>query len=239
MRFADWLALDEMAARRSFARSVGKFQPQDVNKPVAIITAWRGTLNDPSGKPYPETVRRRLNDEANQKLIANIERRGLSFYPVVGAGQEQDALGNWAANRENSLVVQPVGKMDNDTFRNHIRELLFNPTNEPGNGPFKHTQDAGTVKLPGRPQAFLLKPPDGQLPVGPQSYSEEREIGDTADRRTPQDDYFTQMKYGPRADPAMMDKHDKPDDIGNPLPGTGKPGAGFPGMRFAIKDRKP
>jgi hypothetical protein len=129
--------------------------------------------------------------------------------------------------------------MDDDTFRNHIRELLFNPTHEQGNGPFPHKQDAAIMKLPGQQQAFLLKCPDGQSPVGPQSYTVERQIGNSADCRTAQDDYFTQMKYGPRASPAMMDQHDHPDDVGNPRPGTGKPGAGLPGQRFAMKDKKP
>jgi hypothetical protein len=158
---------------------------------------------------------------------------------VVGAGQEQDEDGNWTVNRENSFIVQPVGQMDDNMFRNHIREILFNPTGEPGNGPFPCTQDAATVKLPSQPQAFLLKFPDGQSAVGPQSYMVERPIGDSAFPRTPLDDYFTQMKYGPRATPNMMDQHDKPNDVGNPPPGTGKPGAGLPGQRFHIKDKKP
>ena len=80
--------LHEMAARRSFARTLGKFGPQAVDRPVATLTAWRGELLDPKGKPYPEATRRRLNDEANRKLVANVRRRGLSCFPVVGAGQE-------------------------------------------------------------------------------------------------------------------------------------------------------
>lgn len=239
-KFAQGGAFNEMAARRSFNRSMGKFELQVVNKPIAILTTWRGTLLDANGQPYPEAIRRRLNDKANKLLKANNRRRGLSAYPVVGAGQEQDAQGNWTANRENSFIVQPVGdSMDEDTFRNHIRELLFNPTGEAGNGPFTHTQDAATVKLPSQSQAFLLMCPDGQSPIGPQSYTVERLIGDSAFPRTPLDDYFTQMKYGPRADPGMMDQHDRPDDVGNPRPGMGKPGAGLPGQRFAIKDKKP
>src|SRR5437879_2184692 len=123
------------AARRSFNHSMGKFEAQVVDKPVAIITAWRGVLHDPAtSQPYPEAIRRRLNDEANELLKANIRRRGLSFYPVVGAGQEQDAGADWTVNRENSLIVQPVGKMDDDTFRDHVRELLFDPTDEQNKG---------------------------------------------------------------------------------------------------------
>jgi len=243
-KFAQGGVFNEMAAaRRSFKHSMGKFEPQAVDKPIAILTAWRGVLLDPAtGQSYPEAVRRRLNDEANELLKANIRRRGLSFYPVVGAGQEQDEDGNWTANREDSFIVQPVGKMDDDMFRNHIRELLFDPTDEQGKGhkgPFPHIQDAATVKLTSQPQAFLLTVPDGQSAVGPQSYTVERPIGDSAFPRTPLDDYFTQMKYGPRADPGMMDQHDQPDDVGNPPPGMGKPGAGLPGRRFTIKDKKP
>ncbi len=219
---------------------MGKFQQRIVDEPIAILTAWRNDLVNPQTKqPYAERQRRRVNDQANERLKENLRRRGLSFYPVVGAGQEQDAQGNWTANRENSFLVQPIGSMSEDDFRNHIRELLFNPTGEQGKGPFPHTQDAATVKLPGAAQAFLLKCPDGQFPVGPQSYSVERAIGGSAEERTAQDDYFTQMKYWPRATPAMMDLQDQPDDVGNPRPGTGKPGAGLPGKRFVIKDRQP
>jgi PIN like domain len=238
-RLAQRRAFNEMTARRSFDHSMGKFEPQVVDKPIAILTAWRGIVLDPSGQPYPTGKRRCRNDAANELLKANIRRRGLSFYPVVGAGQEQDAQGNWTVNRENSLIVQPVGQIGDDDFRNHIRELLFNPTNELGNGPFPHTQDAAMVKLPSQQQAFLIKYPDGQSPIGPQSYTVERPIGDSAARRTPLDDYFTQMKYGPRAGLGMMDQHDQPNDVGNPPPGTGKPGAGLPGQRFSIKDKKP
>lgn len=240
VRFREWFAANEMTARRSFNHSMGKYEPPAVEKPVATLTAWRAELKDQvTGQSYPEAERRRLNDEANRKLMANLQRRGLSYYPVVGAGQEQDAQGHWTANRENSLIVQPVGQMDEDEFENHVRELLFHPTGEAGQGPFPHTQDAAIVKLPSQQQAFLLKSPDGQAPVGPRSYSVRREIGDSADSRTAQDDYFTQMTYGPRATPTMMDQHDKPDDVGNPPPGTGKPGAGLPGQRFVIKDKKP
>ncbi len=216
---------------------MGKFEPQDVDKPIAIITAWRGTLLDASGKTYSEAERRRLNNEANDLLKANIRRRGLSFYPVVGAGQERDELGNIRPKKENSLIVQPVDKkMDNDTFRNHVRELLFNPTGEQGSGPFAHTQDSAVVKFPGDPQAYLLGFPSSmQEPTGPQDYAEEDPIGDAAEHRLHQEPNYTQMRYGPRADPAMMDPLDQPGDVGNPPPG--KPGAGLPGKRFTIKDK--
>src|SRR5882672_6749209 len=105
LTLVEWAALHEMAARRSFARSLGKFLPQAVDKPVATMTAWRGELLDPEGRPYPETVRRKLNNEANLKLMANVRRRGLSYYPVVGAGQEEKD-GVIVVNKGVSLVVQ-------------------------------------------------------------------------------------------------------------------------------------
>src|SRR3954464_79321 len=103
LRFEEWAAVNEMAARRSFNRTLGKYGPEVVGKPVATMTAWRGELLDPSGIPYPEATRRKLNDEANRKLVANLTRRGLSSFPVVGAGQEADTLGEITVNKENSL----------------------------------------------------------------------------------------------------------------------------------------
>lgn len=239
-RLAQGGMCNEMAARRSFSRSVGKFEPQVVDKPTAIIAAWRGVLHDPvTGQPYPEAIRRRLNDEANELLKANIRRRGLSFYPVIGAGQEQDDQGNWTVNKENSLVVQPVGKMAEDDFENHIRELLFDPTDEQSKGhmgPFPHTQWGALVKLPSDAEVYTLFH-TGQTPTGPGDYTLTKREGDTAVPRLGQERYYTQMKYGPRADPAMMDPLDQHGDVGNPRPGTGKPGAGLPGKRFTITNR--
>ena len=170
--------LNEMAARRPFNHSMGKFEPPVVDKPIAILTAWRGTLLDQNGQPHPEAVRRRLNDKVNELLKANIRRRGLSFYPVVGAGQEL-IQGITTMNKENSFVVQPVGIMDYDVFRNHIRELLFNPTGEPGNGPFVHTQDSAIIKLPDDSQAYELHYPDTmKSPSSAADYTELTPKGD-------------------------------------------------------------
>lgn len=217
------------AARRSFKHSMGKFEPQVVDKPIAILTAWRGTLHDRNGQPYPEAVRRRVNDKANELLKANIRRRGLSFYPVVGAGQEL-IQGITTMNKENSFIVQPVGKIDYDDFRNHVRELLFNPTGEPGNGPFVHTQYSAIIKLPNDAQAYELHFPDTmKAPTGPQDYTEMDPKGDSAVPRVQQEPGYTQMKYGPRADPAMMDALDQPGDVGDI--------GGLPGKRFTVKDR--
>src|SRR5947209_939945 len=106
MDYIEWASIHE-AARRSFSRTLAKFDPTPANKPVAILTAWRGELPDPSGKPHPEAARRKLNDQANHKLAANARRRGLSLVPVVGAGQEEGEDGILTANRENSFLIQP------------------------------------------------------------------------------------------------------------------------------------
>jgi hypothetical protein len=116
------------------------------------------------------------------------------------------------------------------------RKSAFNPTGETGPGPFPHTQWGATIKVPSNAQAFLLFH-TGNAPTGPQDYTQVKPLGDTAEPRLPQDRYYTQMKYGRRADPAMMDALDQPGDVGNPRPGTGKPGAGLPGNRFTIKNR--
>lgn len=44
-----------------------------------------------------------------------------------------------------------------------------------------------------------------------------------------QEPSYTQVKYGPRADPGMMDQLDQPGDVGNV--------ANAPGRRFTIKDK--
>jgi hypothetical protein len=226
------------AARRSFNHSLGKFQPRVVARPVAILMAWRGTLLDPTGQAHSEAVRRRLNDKANELLKANIRRRGLSLYPVVGAGQEQDEQGLMTVNKENSLVVQPVGQMTDVVFINQIQQLLFNPTAEAGAGPFVHTQWGALVKFPSDPQVFVLHYAGSGPATGPQDYAEMDPKGDTAEPRLQQEPEYTQMKYGPRADPAMIDQFDQPGNVGNPRSGSGKLGAGLPGNRFTIKRRR-
>lgn len=235
LTFEEWAALNE-AARRSFGRTLAKYGPEKVDKPVATMTAWRGELLDPSGMPFPEAVRRRLNDEANRKLMANIRRRGMSYYPVVGAGQEADKLGDITVNKENSVIVQPVGDMGEQEFLDQIRQLLFNPTGERGPGPFAHTQWGAGVKLPSFPEAFLLYH-GGEKPWGPEDYTAMEPLGRSAGPRLKREPAYSQMRYGPRAEPAMLDAYDKPGDVGNLPPGSKKPGAGLPGRRYTIKDR--
>jgi len=214
-----------MTARRSFKHSMAKFETQTVPKPVAILTAWRGTLLDANGKPYSESARRQRNDAANEALVANLRRRGLSHYPVVGAGQEDDD-GLIVMKKENSFVVEPLGSMSEQAFIDHIQQLLFNPTGEAGNGPFPHTQWGAIVKLPSNPQAFLLHH-DATLPASPADYRVVDFIGNTA-RPRQGEPFYTQMKYGPRADASMLDAFDQPDDVGNI--------AGQLGQRFTIRD---
>jgi hypothetical protein len=226
LSFGEWAAFNEMAARRSFTRSLGKFIPQTADRPVATLTAWRGELFDPSGKPYPEAVRRKLNSQANFKLMANIRRRGLSYYPVFGAGQEAGDDGGISMNRECSLVVQPMGRMSEGEFLDHVKQLLFNPTGERGPGPFSHSQWGAVVKLPDLPEAFLLHQ-SSDPPRGAADYRIGDFIGGSAGPRRAEPAY-TQMKFGPRAAPAMTDPFDHPDDLGNIK--------GQPGRRFTVRD---
>ena len=209
----------EMAARRSFGRTMDKFAQADVSKPVAILTAWRGELD----KPYPDIERRQRNDANNEKLKHNLKQRGLSFYPVVGAGQEV-LNGALTTNKENSLLVQPIGEMDNEDFIAHIKELLYNPTGDPGGE--KIAQWGAAVKLPGDEQTYLLNSHNAAA-KSPADYKQKDPTGNTVGVRTKTDKYYTQMKYGPRATPGMLDATDKPTDVGNIK--------GQPGRRFTIK----
>ncbi len=174
MQFANWLAINEMAARRSFARSIGKFQPQKT-KPVAMLTAFRGerSLAD--------------NRAANALLAAELQQLNLGFYPVIGMGQEDvpalfGLLRVVVPSSEESLVVQPRGEMQEEEFEAIIRNLLR-----------KYGQYGAMVKLPSRPQVFLLRSDGGRENKG-------SEVG----ARTPKDDYYSQLKSGPRADASML-----------------------------------
>lgn len=174
LRFAEWLAFDEMAARRSFARSMGKFKPQ-ATKPVAILTAFRGerSLAD--------------NRAANAALANDLQQLDLGFYPVYGMGQEEkERLFGWIRyvlpSDEESFLVQPTGEMPEEVFEATVRNLLQ-----------KYGQYGAMVKLPSTAQAFLLPP------VGERDY-QGSEIGP----RTPEDRYYSQLKSGPRADSNML-----------------------------------
>lgn len=222
LSFNEWTALHE-AARRSFTRTLAKFDSTPARKPVAILTSWRGELPDASGKPHPEAVRRRLNDEANRRLAAEVRRRGLSIVPVVGAGQEEGEDGNLTVNREASYIVQPSGEMSEKVFLAHIKDLLFNPTGVLGRGPYPHSQWGGLVKLPSQPRAFIVH--NHGNPTGPEDYHVGDHLGATARPRS-SEPYYTQLKSGPRASDSMMDDLDKPNDLGNIK--------GRPGRRFTL-----
>ena len=164
-----------MAARRSLARSVSKFQPQPM-KPVAILTAFRAdqSLGD--------------NRAANAELARDLQRLNLGFYPMQGMGQEDvPALFGLVRvvqpSSEESFVVQPRGEMTEEAFEATLRGLLQ-----------KYGQYGAMMKWPSRPQAFLLRTADGGR----------EDKGSEVGSRTPQDDYYTQLKAGPRADSSML-----------------------------------
>src|SRR3954452_7490682 len=97
-------AITAMGARRSFKRSMGKFQPEVVDKPVAILTAFRGEV------PLAD------NRRANAQLTDTLKRMNLGFFPVKGAGQEER---RWLFGvfryvvpaSEESFLVQPRADM--------------------------------------------------------------------------------------------------------------------------------
>lgn len=166
-----------MAARRSFVRSVSKFQPR-ATKPVAILTAFRAerSLAD--------------NRAANAGLAKDLQQLNLSFYPVQGMGQEDfPALFGLVQVvqpcSEESFVVQPRSEMTEGVFEATIRDLSR-----------KYGQYGAMMKLPSTPQAFLLRTSDG----------ERENKGSEVGSRTPQDDYYTQLKAGPRADSSMLSR---------------------------------
>jgi hypothetical protein len=163
-----------MAARRSFAHSLSKFQPQ-LTKPVAILTAFRAerSLGD--------------NRAANAVLANGLQRLSLGFYPVIGMGQEEKkrlfGLIRWIVpSSEESYVVQPRGEMPEQEFQATIQSLLQ-----------KYQQYGAIVKLPSSTQAFVLQP------NGTRDYQ-----GSKEGARTAKDSFYSQLKSGPRADPSML-----------------------------------
>jgi hypothetical protein len=164
-----------MAARRSFHRSLGKFEPLVVDRPVAIMTAWRGEV------PLAE------NRKANAHLVADLKRSNLGFYPVKGAGQEERS---WlfglfryvVPSSEESFVVQPRADLAEEAFVSVIQDLLR-----------EYGQFAAMLKLPSSPQAFLLY-----------SDGSREGTGSRAGPSTTRDGYFTQLIGGPRAHSSML-----------------------------------
>src|SRR5262245_57424349 len=106
-----------MAARRSLSRSIGKFEPQVVDRPVAIITAFRG--EDPLDD----------NRTRNRELVEDFKERNLGFYPVRGAGQEErlwlfGLVHYLVPSVEESFVVQPRDDRPETDFVSAIQGLL-------------------------------------------------------------------------------------------------------------------
>jgi len=164
-----------MAARRSFTRSIGKFEPQNVERPVAVVTAFQGE--------------RRLSENraANAQLGNDLRRLNFGFYPVIGMGQEMHkalfGLIRWVVpSSEESFVVQARGEISEQAFETVIQGLLQ-----------KYGQFFAMVKLPSAPQVFLLRS------NGTRDYQ-----GSEVGARTAQDSYYSQLKSGPRAHASML-----------------------------------
>ena len=183
-----------MASRSSYSRTLNKLQGNE-SKPLAMLTAWRGRLFDEQGKSLPANIRIKRNEEANKRLEMNLRKRGFSYYPTIGAGQESDEDGNISMNKEDSFLIQPENQMDNEEFLNHIRELIWNPAMEPGPGPYQHTQWGAVVQLVGSEPSLIHH--KGSMPFGPESYSNFNPIGKARPTRQ-NDTFYTQMKKGPK-----------------------------------------
>lgn len=198
--FNEWHSqlLTEMAARRSFSRTLSKFASKiDSSKPVAVLTAFRADLAHPEGKPLDHQAKLVANRAANRRLEAEIMQQGMSFYPVIGAGQEEDkATGKVTSQTEESYIVQPIANMDEEQFVSRIRRLLFSE-HDPA-----HRQWGAAIKLPSEPQAFLLHHAGDAH--SPSDYNLKDKIGSTAKPRNAGNPYFTQMKKGPAAADSMM-----------------------------------
>jgi len=196
-KFVEWREdrlLAEMSARRSLGHTLAKFRSQiDQGRPVAVLTAFRGDLRDTKGGLLtPETMLQR-NRKANKALEREVSSRGMSFYPVVGYGQEEDKIsGNVGVTREESYLIQPIASMDDDTFLTHIKELLFNAKNK------EHQQWGAAVKLPSDSEAFLLH--HGGNPSTIADYNQRQSLGVSAHVRRPDEPYYTQMATGPKRD---------------------------------------
>jgi hypothetical protein len=136
----------EMAARRSFYRSTSKFEP-DVDKPVAILTAFRGEV------PLAE------NRRANAQLADDLKGLDLGFYPVKGAGQEVrlrfGLIPIVVPSSEESFIVQPRAHMTEEAFVSKIQGLLR-----------KYSQFAAMMKLPSFQQSFLLHSDGDRVDIG-------------------------------------------------------------------------
>ena len=199
MNFQEWLSIQE-GAQRSLSRLMGKFQGR-LNRPIAILTAFRQDFD------------LEANREANKKLEGEIRRHNLSFYPVIGSGQEPDSGVPYV--KEESYVVQPIHpEMQEEEFVDIIRILLLNPT---GEGDTSHAQWGAVIKLPSHPKAFLLHH-SGEA-TSTSDYNQEDPLGKFArpargkhknvmwrgkEFPVKPDQFYTQMAKGPKAALSMM-----------------------------------
>ncbi len=186
-KFAEWKedqVLNEMSARRSFWRTIGKFVEDGkitTKKPIAILTAFRADI------PGTETQKLTKNRRANEILKQRLEQFGFSWYPILGMGQEEDDAGDINTQREESFIVQPRQHMPNDEFAHYVKNLAFSSGGT-------HQQWGAVIKLPGKPVVLMHH---GGEPQSPEDYNQTDPLGTTAKVRTPSDPYYTQMAKGP------------------------------------------
>ena len=115
---------------------------EESDKPVAVLTAFRGEFD------------LQTNRARNEQLKKDLRAAGLSYYPVTGSGQEVDDRGLVNPTKEESFVVQPEGEMDEDTFKALITKVMND-----------HNQDFVAMKFPGQDSILLGK--DGSTdPLG-------------------------------------------------------------------------
>lgn len=175
-------------ARRSFWRNLTKWGAGGPStKPVALLTAFVEEPKDANGNvPANRFEKLRLNRARNESLKRDLDNLGLSYYPVIGAGQSERSFFGFryvAPSEEESFVVQPRGTMEDGDFQTVIRNLLV-----------KYNQYAAAVRLPSNPMAFLLLQQGDPIP-----------LGTTAEPRTPGEPYYTALTQGPRASDEMLD----------------------------------
>lgn len=188
MNFKNWLIVAE-AARKSLAHSMNKFN--NAKKPTAILTAFRRDFD------------KKDNREANKQLEGLFRGYGLSFYPVIGAGQENEN-GIERIAKEESFVVSPISQMEENQFLEIIKRLLYSPT---GLGT-SHAQWGALIKLPSRPKAFLLHH-NAEVLSSPNDYNQQDDVGAKARPRTSSDPYFSELEKGPEAAPSMKSPADQ------------------------------
>lgn len=145
-----------------------------MDKPVALFTGWRGEVSVAE------------NRKANIELEKDLKSLDLGYYPVKGAGQEKRWLLGFlpyvVPSGEESFMIQPRGETTERIFESVILRLLQ-----------KYGQFAAMMKVPSSEQAFLLY-----------SDGSRENKGSDAGPTTWQDDYYTELIGGPRAEAGML-----------------------------------